>query len=162
LIHSKMTWRLEPVTTAAKITAGLRNKALRIALNAAAAPAKQAVIDAAPSTLGLLRRSIKIKIKHYRKGDAWAAVIGAISSFKRARKTRDPKTGRSKIARDKDGNKQWIQPARYQYPLDRGSKRNSAREFMARAFRSSSQQFQRIAFAKLREQFEQLALQAGR
>jgi HK97 gp10 family phage protein len=70
------------------------NVAIRKAQNKAAAPVKAALIAAAPSDSGLLKKSIKIKVKYYAGSKTWAAIVGPSKAFKRMRK-RKPKLKQS-------------------------------------------------------------------
>lgn len=68
----------------------LQNKAIRIAINRASVPVKEAVVANAPKSSGALKQSIRIKAKYYAKSKTWAAIVGPSSTFSRVRKK--PKT----------------------------------------------------------------------
>lgn len=133
MIDSKCVWKIDPIQSLANLESGIRNKALRIALNAGAAPMKAAVINHAPSRLGNLKKAMRIKIKNYRQSNAWVAVIGASTSFKRK-----SKSGKA------------IRPAIYQ-PIV-----NEAKHFMEHALKSAQSQFAQIVRTKLAEVIQQL------
>lgn len=89
----------------AYVKGSLANKALRIAINKAASPVKATVIAQAPAVKGNLKKSVKIKVKHYKANAVWTAIIGPSASFKRSGKM--SKKGKNK------GQKRVIRPARY-------------------------------------------------
>ena len=64
---SSMRWTIDPVQSLAALSSGIRNKAMRIAINAGAAPMKSAVISHAPSDRGLLKKAIRIKVCTFRE-----------------------------------------------------------------------------------------------
>lgn len=70
----------------------MQNKFIRIAMNKGAAITKEHAVHLAPSRLGLLKKSIRIKIKHYRASFVWLAVVGPSSKFKRMKKGKEIKT----------------------------------------------------------------------
>jgi hypothetical protein len=68
------------------VRGSLQNKAIRIAINKAAVPVKEAVVASAPMGFGNLKKSIRIKSKYYAKAKTWAAVVGPSNSFSRVRR----------------------------------------------------------------------------
>lgn len=66
------------------VKGSIQNKIMRIAINKAAAPVKAAVIAHAPRGKGSLSKAMIIKVKFYKTGDVWIAVIGASSKFSRS------------------------------------------------------------------------------
>lgn len=150
---ARMSWTVDPVQALEKLSSGIRNKAMRIALNAAAAPVKAAVIASAPQQLGHLKAATKIKIKNYDKGATWTAIVGASSKFKRTRRL---KGGGIKKRINKAGKKvnAYIRPAVYQHFANAGNKRMRGRHYLEAAFQRSVRNFQQIARAKLREVIE--------
>lgn len=147
MFNAKTVWRVDPVQSLSNLSGGIRNKAMRIALNAGAAPVKAATITEAPSELGNLKKSIRIKTKNYRNSNSWVAVIGASSTYKKTRKLKNKK-------RDRGGSK-VIQPARYQPLVERGTKNMSGRKFLEAALNQARAQFE----ANFRRKFaEQIAI----
>ena len=69
------------------------NKAIRIALSKAAAPVKSAVISSAPSDLGNLKKSIKIKTKYYSASQSWGVIVGPSKSYSAAKRKAKKRKG---------------------------------------------------------------------
>jgi HK97 gp10 family phage protein len=151
LFKATFNWTIDPVQAMAKLATGIRNKALRIALNAGSAPVKAAVIASAPRGTGNLAQSTVIKVKSYRDGDNWVAIVGASSKFKRLKKRK-----RKPRKRDKNGKliKAYVRPALYQRLVDRGTKHIHPRNYLPRAFNSAKMKFESVAKAKLKEVIE--------
>ena len=101
MTKSTFVWQVDPVQSMGRLSAGIRNKALRIALNAGASPVKSAVISQAPKGEGYLAKSTKIKVTNYKSGNTWVAVVGAGSKYKRLKKS----NGKVVKRRDKDGKR---------------------------------------------------------
>lgn len=120
----------------------LQNKAFRIAMNKAASPVKQTVINTAPAVLGNLKKSIKIKVKHYKANAIWTAIIGPSTSFKRMSKK--AKRGKNK------GEKRIIRPARYAPIVER------KRGFIKSSMSSSRTVFVQTLQDAIRQQIETL------
>jgi HK97 gp10 family phage protein len=156
ILQAKLTWKVDPIQAVKSLNQGMRNKALRIALQAGAAPMKDAVVAAAPSETGNLKKAMRIKVKNYKSNNTWVAIIGAASNFKRAKKTTG-KNGRSQIKKNKSGEKVFVKPSRYQRPVDVGTKYMRGRHFMASALRRAKSQFDMIARQKLAELIKQLS-----
>lgn len=142
MFSAQIKWKIDPQQALNNLTSGIKNKAMRIALNAGAAPMKAAVIAAAPSGKGNLKKAIRIKVKNYRANDSWVAIIGASKSFKRVRKLKNKK-------KDRGGNK-TIRPSRYQPIVNRD------RHFMESAFNSAKATFASTVQRKLQEIIPQL------
>ncbi|MBN9520842.1 hypothetical protein J0H58_20365 [bacterium] len=160
MIKAKFTWTVDPVTTVNRVSAGLRNRALRIALNAGASPVKQAVIATAPRDEGLLAKATIIVVRSYEKGLRWTAVVGAGSKFKRAKKTKN-RSGKKTIVKKlntKTGRveTQYDRPAKYQHLVDAGTKRARPRHYLPAALRQSKNQFEQRAAAKLKQVIEEM------
>lgn len=68
------------------VRGSVQNKAIRIAINRASVPVKEAVVASAPKDKGNLKQSIRIKSKYYAKSKTWAAIVGPSSTFSRVRK----------------------------------------------------------------------------
>jgi len=150
MIQTKFVWQIDPVDALTKLSAGIRNKALRISLNAAAAPVKAAVIAAAPKDLGTLAQATKIKVKNYRKGNTWVAVVGAGTKFKRLKKHK----GKVQKRFDKRTGKKvsvYSRPALYQHFVDQGRKGQRGKHYLRTAFTQSQRQFEAVARRKLGE-----------
>lgn len=127
-----MVWKIDPVQAANTLTKGMKNKAMRIALNAGASPVKAAVVEQAPrGETGLLKKAFRIAVKHYKALSKWVAVIGVKSDFERKGK----------------------RPGRYHSIVDRFKK------FMSSAFNSSKGNFDNRVRQKLDEQIKILAAQ---
>lgn len=144
-MEARFTWKIDPTNSLPKLAAGVRNKALRIALNAGASPVKQAMIAAAPVERGNLKKAVIIKVKNYKSRNCWVAIVGAGSKFKRV------------IRPKRKGFKpRVVRPARYQHLVDRGTKRHKGRHFVSSAFRQARKQFEANVMRKLHEQITQL------
>lgn len=145
-MSASMRWTIDPVQSLAALSSGIRNKAMRIAINAGAAPMKAAVIANAPSDRGLLKKAIRIKVKNYRNSNSWVAVIGASTAVKKT----------VKIGKGRKAKRKVVQPSRYQPLVDRGTKFASGKHFMAAALNSAKAQFAQTVFRKLSEVIPQL------
>ncbi len=151
MITSKLTWKIDPVVIAEKMARGVRNKVLRIAINAGAAPVKAAIIDAAPKGVGNLAQATIIKVINKRKGDCWIAVVGAGSKFKRMKK----RNGKS-VKNKKTGNKVFVRPGRYQFIQDKGSKYMKGKFYIERTGDATFRQSVQIYKARLKVELEKL------
>lgn len=155
----KMTWTVDPAQAMPRLAAGIRNRCLRIALNAGASPVKQAVIASAPKDLGNLSKATAIRTRHYKNRDSWVAVVGASSRYKKAKRTANNKI-KKKI--DKSTGKkttQYIRPAYYQHLVDRGTRHSRPRRYLPAAFRRSVRQFEQVCRARLKQEIEALMRQ---
>jgi hypothetical protein len=139
-------WTVDPVQSLAGLATGIRNKAMRIAINAGAAPMKAAVIAQAPSDSGLLKKAIRIRVRNYKANNTWAAIIGASTAFKR----------NVKIGRGRNAKRKLVRPAKYQPLVDRGTKNFAGRNFMAAALNSAKAAFAQATLRKLSEVIPQL------
>jgi hypothetical protein len=172
LSNARVVWDIDPGTALQGLETKIRNKAMRIALSAGAAPVKEAAVAAAPSGLGNLKKAMRIKIKNYKNSSKWVAMIGASSSYKRARKKKVKRTPRAKTLfgklfrkakkrvtktktfkslKKKFTKDNSIRPAQYQKLQDKGGKYQRAKHFIDAAFLSSKSQFEAAVFRKLRE-----------
>jgi HK97 gp10 family phage protein len=165
MFQTKFSWSIDPAQAVQKLDAGIRNKAMRIALNAAAAPVKAAVISSAPKGEGHLAASTKIKVTNYRNKAIWVAVVGAGGKYKRLKKRKvRGKNGKTKTVtvKGKNGDRKYVRPATYQAFVDRGTKHSRARHYLPSAFKRSKTQFEATAKRKLGEVIEQLLGQKSR
>lgn len=145
MIDSKITWKIDPVQALQSLSSGIKNKAMRIALNAGAAPVKAAAIAQAPQDTGNLKKAMRIKTKNYRNSNCWVAMIGASKSFKRTKKPKSKKATRREV-----------RPGNYQSLVERGTKHFTGRHFLERAMKSTRQQFVDTVRRKLQEIISQL------
>lgn len=146
-MEARIQFTIDPLKEAEKLSKGLRNKAIRIAMNKAAGKVKSAVQSNAPVRLGILQKSIRIKVKQYRAGNVWVAVVGARSEKKRKGKyKRGPKKGQPKIHN----------PARYGHLVERGTKRSKARPFLKPALKQTAKAYIDTLTQSIREQVRQL------
>lgn len=143
MIRSTLVWHVDPVEHFADVERKIRNKALRIALNAGASPVKEAVTQAAPKDRGHLSKATKIKVKNYRRGDVWVAIVGAGSKFKR-------------VKRLKNGQTRNVYPYKYQHFVDRGTSHSRARHYLDRAWAAAQAQFEARARQKLKQVLPEL------
>ena len=162
MVNATFSWKVDPEKSLANLSSGIRNKALRIAINAGAAPVKAAVIASAPKDTGNLAASTKIRVRNYKANNTWVAIVGAGSSFKRAMKTKDAK-GRGKIVKkiDKKTGKmvtRYHRPALYQKFVDQGTVHAHGRHYLTAAFQRARSQFVDNCRRKLKEVIEQLML----
>jgi hypothetical protein len=128
-------------------------KAVRIAVSGAAAPVKaRAAANAqAVARTGAMAKSLRIKVKLY-PSLKFVAVVGPSMKFQRGRKriTRGPLKGQ--VRKDR--------PWRYVVPLERGTRRSTARPFLGPAHAAGWPQFQALVVARVRA--ELLAALAAR
>lgn len=143
MITAKAVWKVDPDVAFQKLADKIKNKCIRIALNAGAAPMKAAVIAHAPSDGGFLKKSIKIKIKNYRNANYWVAIIGASSKFKRFK--------RGVKVRGKKRSVKVVRPAFYQPLVNKGTKHVKGQHFMEDALRSAQTAFATNVKRKLKE-----------
>lgn len=157
-MNASFVWKVDPIAALNKLAVGIKNKALRIALNAAAAPVKAAVIASAPKDKGFLAQATKIKVKNYRNSDCWVAIVGAGTKFKRLKK----RAGRVVKRIDKKTGKKvsvYARPALYQHFVDKGSKHMRGRHYLKSAFTMSQKAFEMTARAKLKQVITELMRQ---
>lgn len=145
-MQNDIRWTIDPVLSFNKLSQGMQRKALRIALNAGAAPMKVNVTSGAPSETGSLQKSMRIKTKNYKNSNIWVAIIGASIKYIR-------NVGRGK-------NKKVYRPAKYQKLVDQGNENIQGKQFMKSAFQSGYQQFVNRVFQKLREVVPQIMREA--
>lgn len=130
----KFEFKIDPITATAKLKNNIKNKCIRIALNAAAAPVKQSVIANAPSARGYLKKAIRIKLKNYKNNSAWLVVIGASSTFTRG------------------GKKRKIRPAKYSNLVEKGTKFMTAKPYLKPAYTQTKSQFANVFFQRLQQE----------
>lgn len=71
------------------------NVAIRKAVNKAMAPVKAAVVSDAPQgENGLLKKSIKIKVKYYSKSGTWVGMAGPSKATKKVKRRKPKKTAK--------------------------------------------------------------------
>ena len=141
-------WEIAPIKTADQLSKGLRNKAIRIAMNKASAVVKNAVIAKVPVRYGYLKKSIKIKLKNYKNSAVWVSVVGPKSDFKRnkGKRKRGPKKGQPITHR----------PSNYAKLLEKGTKHAKAHPFLKPALDATKGQFMDTLRQKIEEQVNQL------
>ncbi len=133
MITAEFKFTTNPNKLVEKLEKGLRNTAIRKAINKAAAPVKAAVVANAPERFGYLRKSFRIKIKQYRDSKIWVAVIGPKSDFKKSKGVR---------TRGKDrGNPRNYRPSAYAKLVDKGTKHFKGRHFLKSALDTAGKQF---------------------
>ncbi|MBP3954919.1 hypothetical protein J8F10_06445 [Gemmata sp. G18] len=128
-----------------KLSKGLRNKAMRIALNKASSPVKAKIVAAAPNRFGFLRKSMKIRLANYQNKSVWVSVIGPSRSFVR-------KKGKFKRGKKK-GQPKNHRPANYSHLVDQGTRHIRGRHFIRKSY---SRLFRRDMILELRRQVELL------
>lgn len=138
---------VDPIKEAQKLSKGLRNKAIRVAMNKAPAKVKSAVQSNAPSRFGILKKSIRIKVRQYKTGNVWVAVVGARSEKKRKGKY---KRG------DKKGQPKIHNPARYGHLVERGTARAKAKPYLKPALQQTAKAYINTLTQTIREQVRQL------
>lgn len=138
----EITWEKNPFEILDNVANSVRNKAIRIAMNKAAAQVKEAVVANAPSRTGALKKSIRIIIKNYQNKNVWVAIIGPKSDFKKT-------TGRGQF-------KVVSRPALYAKLVEQGTKRAKARPFLAPAYESTKQGFCDTMIKAIADQVEKL------
>ena len=122
------------------VKGSLQNKIMRIAINKAAAPVKAAVIAQSPTMKGNLKKSIKIKSKHYKAKNIWTAIVGPSSSFTRK--------GKTIKAGPKKGQKPVIRPAKYAPAVEK------KKRFLKSSLQASAGQFRQTLQEAVRQQLE--------
>lgn len=146
----------------------IQNRHMRIAMNAGAGVIRDAAVANAPKETGLLKRSLKIKVKvpnasynaaHH--GRPAYAVIGPqrrVVGVKTYTKSGKARKGIRKLLL-KPGQKLATtlrRPSRYAHLVERGTKRGvKATHFLARAVASAGPAAQAKVIAKLREGLNQ-------
>ncbi|WP_390891110.1 HK97 gp10 family phage protein [Gemmata palustris] len=128
-----------------KLSKGLRNKAMRIALNKASSPVKAKIVAAAPNRFGFLKKSIRIRLQNYQNKQVWVSVIGPSRSFVR-------KKGKFKRGKKK-GQPKNHRPANYSHLVDQGTRFIRGRHFIQRSY---GRAFRSTFIIELRRQVELL------
>ena len=143
-----MKFTQDPAVIADKLSKGLRNKAIRIAINKAAAVIKAAVVSLAPKRYGYLQKSIKIKVKNYQEKAVWVAIIGPKSDFIRNKGVRHRGPYKGDPIRHR--------PSKYAKLLELGTKRAAARPFLKPALEQNQEQYVNIVTKTLSDQVAKL------
>lgn len=129
-------------------------RAIRIAVNKAAAPVKAVAVANAQAVAktGDLSKSLRIKVKLYPSLKA-VVLIGPSMAFQRGRKriTRGPRKGQTRKR----------QPWRYVNPLEKGTRRSRARPTLGPAHRSAWPTYKAVLFTTVRAELS-AALRARR
>ena len=147
-MSASVTWTIDPVKEADKLTKGLKNKVLRIAMNKASATVKAAVVSNAPSRFGYLKKSIRIKVKNYKGGSVWIAVVGPKSDFKKNK-------GKYKTG-EKKGTPIVHRPSNYARLLEKGTSKMKARPFLKPALQATQSTYMKVLQASIKQQVEAL------
>jgi HK97 gp10 family phage protein len=131
---------------------GIR-KAMRIAVNRAAAGMKAAVVAEAQriALTGATAKSARIKVKVYRQF-TFVTLVGPARGFtmKGAKITR----GRKAKVPFRRGLRKEIRPGRYAHLVEFGTKRSKAKPFILRAERASAPQFRRTVTQEIAREIE--------
>lgn len=122
------------------------NKAIRKAMNKAAAPVKQALVAAAPSRTGALRKSIRIRIKYYSKTRTWAAVVGP------SRQKKKPQTP----AKRRRKRRRPFGPTRYAWQLEFGTSHGRSKPWLRPTLRATRGRFGSILTQALKANIAQV------
>lgn len=147
-MKTEFKWKINPLKTADKLSQGLKNKAIRIALNKASAVVKSAVVNNAPVRYGYLKKSFRIKLRNYKNKVVWVSIIGPKSDFKKAKGKRKRGT--------KKGEPIQHKPSNYARLLEEGTKHAKARPYLKPALQQTQSQFMRILSQSIEEQVNQL------
>lgn len=125
---------------------GIR-KAMRIAVNRAAAGMKAAVVAEAQriADTGALAKSARIKVKIYRQF-TMVAMVGPARGFTRS-------GGKVKTGKNK-GKKRLIRPGRYAHLVEHGTRRTRAKPFIKPAELKSVPQFRRTVTQEIAREIE--------
>jgi len=147
-VKTEFKWKIDPIKEADKLSKGLKNKAIRIAMNKASAVVKNAVVQNAPIRYGYLKKSIRIKLRNYKNRAVWVSVIGPKSDFKKkkGKRKRGPRKGEPIQHR----------PSNYARLLEQGTKHAKARPFLKPALQATRSQFMTTLTTSIREQVQQL------
>ena len=146
MVRARVVFTLDPVQVAAGLTKGLRNKAMRIALNKAAGVVKGAIHP--PKRYGYLLQSLRIKTKNYKGSDVWVAIVGPKSNYTRKR-------GKVKRGPNK-GQPITFRPSAYASLVERGTRHSAARPYLLPALRATAHRYIQTLKSKLAEQVKQL------
>lgn len=145
---ASITWTVEPLREAAKVKAGLRNRVMRIAVSKGAGIVRNAAVALAPARFGYLKKSLKIRVRHYRNKDVFVAVVGPKRDFvkTKGKRTRDGKES-------KKGDPIRHRPANYAHLVERGTKRGARpRRFMSGALQGTADAYREAVVTSVRDQ----------
>lgn len=145
---ARIVFKDDPLKILAGLDKGIRNKAIRIAMNKAASPVKAEVVNNAPVRHGILKKSFRIKVKNYKKKNVWVAVIGPQSKF--------AKNKGKYLTGEKKGQPIKHRPSAYARLVEKGTKHIRGRHFIKRAGDTAGAKFQDSMIASLKTQVELL------
>lgn len=131
MINANCKWKIEPNISFANVSNAITRKAMRIAINAAAAQPKAIIQSNTPTDTGILKKAMRIKVINYKNSSVWVAVIGASTTV-----TKTKKVGKKKVK---------VIPAKYQKPI------NILTHFMDKSADESKQVYINKVISKLRE-----------
>lgn len=147
-MEASFKWEIDPVREADKLSKGLKNKAIRISMNKAAAKVKAAVVSNAPKRYGYLQKAQRIKVKNYKAGVVWVAVVGPKSDFKKAK---------GKVKRGpKKGSPIYHRPSAYARLVEKGTKFAKARPYLKPALEQTAAVYMNTLRLSIKEQVRQL------
>lgn len=136
-VRAKLVWDKDP-SFLKGVRGSIKNKAIRISLNKAAAPIKADVVQTAPKRIGALQKSMRIRTRNYKDSAVWVAIIGPKSDYTRKRKGR------------------LIRPVKYASIMEFGSKWIRGRHFIRRARAGASSRFSQVFCDELRRRLDEL------
>lgn len=147
-VHARLKVGVDPKRQIRKLTTALKNRSMRIAMNAASAPVKAATISHAPKRYGYLAKAQRIRLRQYKASSVWVSVVGPSRSFVRVKgkRTRGKHKG--------EGIKH--RPANYGRLLDHGTKHIPALNFMAAAKAQGAPSFSSILTERLKREIDSI------
>jgi HK97 gp10 family phage protein len=86
-LKAEFRWTDNPIAKLEALSVNLRRIAIRIAMSKAAVPVRDAYRNAAPSLLGNLKKSVRIRITNYRSQGIWTCTVGPSFRYKRKVRT---------------------------------------------------------------------------
>jgi HK97 gp10 family phage protein len=141
-------WKVnvDPEKQIRKLTNALTNKSMRIAMNAASAPVKAAVVSQVPHKYGYLAQAQRIRLRQYKSSQVWVSIIGASRSYVRVKgkRTRGPNKGQGIKHR----------PANYAHLVEGGTKYFAGKHFMKAAKQQTQHRFAEILCQRLRMEID--------
>lgn len=143
-----LKFSIDPVREADKLSTGLRNRVIRIAMNKASARVRDAVVGRAPALFGYLKKSFRIKVKNYRNSNTWVAVVGPKSDFKKSKGkyTRGEKKGQPIVRR----------PSKYAHLVERGTRHSKPKPYLKPALDATVNVYRQVLTDSIRTQVAQL------
>jgi HK97 gp10 family phage protein len=127
MFEYKINFNEDPIKAFDGLGKAIKNKAIRISMNKAASEMKADAIGNAPSATGSIKKSIRIKIKNYKKGDIWVCFIGPSTKYKRT-------IGRGE-------NKITKYPAKYWYLQEHGYRSVAGKLFLKKTQDTGAQRY---------------------